>query len=75
MSVVTADSGWIMDWGPEVLVQGPLQQSSVTSSCIAKLLLVFQGNMPVPLLSGMTIPCVYCCMLLLPCTPCETVGN
>lgn len=47
MSVVTADSSWIMDWGPEILVQGPLEQSSVFSSYLAKLLLVFQGNLPV----------------------------
>lgn len=61
-----------MDWSPEVLVQGPLEQNSVSSSCIAKLLPVFQGNLLVPLLTGMTIPCVYCCLLFLPCTLCET---
>lgn len=47
MSVVTADSSWIMDWGPEILLQGPLEQSSVSSSCVAKLLLVVQDNLPV----------------------------
>lgn len=49
MSVVTADSSGIMDWSAEVLVQGPLEQNSVSSSCIAKLLLAFPGNVPVPL--------------------------
>lgn len=72
MSVVTANSSWVMDWSPEVLIQGPLEKNSVSSSCIAKLLLLFRGNVPVPLLTGMTIPCVYCCLLLLPCTLCET---
>lgn len=63
-----------MDWSAEVLVQGPLEQSSVSSFCIAKLLLAFPGNVPVTLLTGMTIPCVYCCLLLLlPRTLCETV--
>lgn len=61
-----------MDWIPEVLVHGPLEQNSVSSSCIAKLLLVFQGNVPVSLLAAMTIPCVSCCLLSLPCTLCET---
>lgn len=30
----------IVDWSPEVLVQGPLEQSVVSDSCMAKTLLV-----------------------------------
>lgn len=41
MSVVTADSSWVIDWSPEFLVQGPLEQNSVSSFGIAKLLPVF----------------------------------
>lgn len=48
----------IADWSPEVLVQGPLEQSVVSGSCMAKPLLVSQCNVAVTLLVGMTVRCV-----------------